>query len=303
MANYFANFPTINHTNFRGVDITRRFKIISDIKKNVYAMLPYTIKDGERPEDIAYYYYGSVNYAWAVLMANDIIDPVSQWPLQIRALERKIVSKYTDRYKEWLYDEKDWHFKDLRSDLERIFELYVTNQDITWESILNDFAQNRPNSTNVINYKPFYDYIVQPNASDINDNGAITSADFVALKNQDKWTGEFRKILLQLYTENNIEREVLNYTRDDTITHNVLYYEGRFPNENEPVVFNNRTYQANEYAEEGSLLFGATAPLDASWSVYRIYEYETIQNENARNIKLIKKDYIARVQSELGSVF
>lgn len=302
MSNYFKNFPTIAHSGLRGVDITRRIKVIDNIKTNVHAMLPYTVKDQERPEDIAHFYYGSSNYTWAVLMANDIVDPVSQWPLTIEQLERKIVNQYTSRYKEWLYDEKEWYFDDLRSDLERIFEIYVSNRDISWENVILDFAENRPDS-NIVNYKPFLDFIQNDSVSDINDNGAITSADYNALVNQNKWTGEFKRLLLELYTDPNIAREVLNYTRNDNINHNIVYYEGRFPNEKEPIVFNNRTYQANEYAEEGSVLFGMTAPFDASWDVFRIYEYETIKNENARNIKLIKKDYIQRVQNELGSIF
>jgi hypothetical protein len=55
---------------------------------------PYRVKDHERPDTIAFDYYGDSKYAWLVLMANDILDPYNDWPMSDADFNSFIVSKY-----------------------------------------------------------------------------------------------------------------------------------------------------------------------------------------------------------------
>lgn len=55
---------------------------------------PYSIKDGERPDTIAYDYYGSSDYAWLVMIVNDIYDPYYQWPLTYSEFYDYLFKKY-----------------------------------------------------------------------------------------------------------------------------------------------------------------------------------------------------------------
>jgi hypothetical protein len=75
-------------------DITRRVKIKDALLADPYAFLPYTIKDGERAEDIAYYYYGDQSKVWLVYLANNIIDPYTQWPMSNDNMAKTIAKKY-----------------------------------------------------------------------------------------------------------------------------------------------------------------------------------------------------------------
>ncbi len=91
---YFENFPT---TKFHGetlADITRKAKLDSIVESSALAYMTYTIAEGERPEDVAYLYYDSVQYSWLVLMANDIIDPYSHWPKSEKELDEYIKVQY-----------------------------------------------------------------------------------------------------------------------------------------------------------------------------------------------------------------
>ena len=72
---YFSNFPTTIYNGVEALDITRRAKISKIVKDSALAYMSYTIPDGDRPEDVAYYYYDDPSLAWLVLMSNDIIDP------------------------------------------------------------------------------------------------------------------------------------------------------------------------------------------------------------------------------------
>lgn len=94
MSNYFKNFPKIDYMGSNVVDITRRVKIIEDLRNNPYAFLPYTIKDDDRPEDIALYYYNDPGKVWLVYLANNIIDPYTQWPMSNENFEKTLMVKY-----------------------------------------------------------------------------------------------------------------------------------------------------------------------------------------------------------------
>jgi hypothetical protein len=74
-----------------------RVKILESVGNDPYAYLPYTVKENERPEDIAYYYYGSTEYIWLVMLSNKMIDPYFEWPLSENELFRSIAKKYRSR--------------------------------------------------------------------------------------------------------------------------------------------------------------------------------------------------------------
>lgn len=97
MANYFKYFPTIVYDEQRVTDITRRVKINDTLLNDPYLFLPYTINNDDRPEDVAYYYYGDVNKVWLVYLANNIVDPYTQWVLKNDDFEKTIRMKYAIR--------------------------------------------------------------------------------------------------------------------------------------------------------------------------------------------------------------
>ena len=93
---YFENFPIINYQGRRVRDISRRSTFTKAVANNPYLYYPYTVKEGERAEDIAEFYYGSVDYVWLVYLANNIIDPYYQWPMDEQTFKDYLVEKYSD---------------------------------------------------------------------------------------------------------------------------------------------------------------------------------------------------------------
>lgn len=96
MAKYFEYFPEISYNGVKVKDITRRATFTKSLAANPYLYMPYTVKDGERAEDIANWYYGSVDYVWLVHYANNIVDPYLQWPLDEYSFNQYLVKKYSD---------------------------------------------------------------------------------------------------------------------------------------------------------------------------------------------------------------
>lgn len=92
--NFFENFPLINYNGQKMRNIILKSRIIRDIINNVEVYHPLVILDGERPDTIAYDYYGDSALYWLVLMSNDIVDPYYDWPLTYAEFNLYIVKKY-----------------------------------------------------------------------------------------------------------------------------------------------------------------------------------------------------------------
>ncbi len=75
-------------------NIWRRAEVLTEFKSQVTIFNEITVRDGERPEDIATAFYNNPFYNWTVLIANDVVDVYSQWPRSITQLQDFINQKY-----------------------------------------------------------------------------------------------------------------------------------------------------------------------------------------------------------------
>jgi hypothetical protein len=94
MSNYFSYFPKENYKGKIIRDITKRTNFIQKNLSDPLLFLPYTVTEDDKPEDIAHYYYGSVDYTWIVLLVNNVIDPYNDWVLNENQLRKFIEKKY-----------------------------------------------------------------------------------------------------------------------------------------------------------------------------------------------------------------
>jgi len=69
-----------------------RFKTTSI--ENISDYYPYSILEGERPDIVSFKKYGTVAYTYLILLLNDIVDPIFDWPLHSRQFENYIIEKY-----------------------------------------------------------------------------------------------------------------------------------------------------------------------------------------------------------------
>lgn len=94
MASFFSHFPTILYSNNATTNIIAKVKFQESVKKNLAVFYSYTVKDGERPDQIAEKYYEDASYDWLVYMSNDIVDPYHEWPRTQLDMENFISAKY-----------------------------------------------------------------------------------------------------------------------------------------------------------------------------------------------------------------
>jgi hypothetical protein len=126
MSDYFRKFPIISYNGVRVRDITRRVAFSQKKLRDPLLFLPYTIRENEKAEDLAHNYYGSVDYTWLVLMANDMLDPYTDWPLNTEMLNRYFIDTYAEISGAADYDVIAWGQSEMIAD--NIIFYYKSNE-------------------------------------------------------------------------------------------------------------------------------------------------------------------------------
>lgn len=90
----FSKIPTTPYNQFTLLNILSKITPLRENFKKLYVYYDYQIKDGERPDTIAYDYYGSSTYAWLVMIVNDMYDVYNQWPRTYREFYDYLKRKY-----------------------------------------------------------------------------------------------------------------------------------------------------------------------------------------------------------------
>lgn len=91
---YFSFFPNVQYGNNIVTNIFAKVRFDEAISKNLARFYPYEIKEGERPDQIADWYYGDPYYDWVVYLSNATVDPYFEWPMTQNQLKDFVVAKY-----------------------------------------------------------------------------------------------------------------------------------------------------------------------------------------------------------------
>lgn len=98
---FFDNFPLVQYDmdktgNTRLViNILQRAKMREILLQNYLIFYEHDVRDGETPEILASKLYGSPQYHWVILFANNIVDPYYDWPLSYDNIIETIRKRYS----------------------------------------------------------------------------------------------------------------------------------------------------------------------------------------------------------------
>lgn len=93
---YVSRIPGAKNINdyVQVKNIFKRFKVKSEVLNDLSYFTKYKIIDDERPDQIAYTYYDNPYYDWVVLLANNIINIETEWPLSQDSFYNYMIDKY-----------------------------------------------------------------------------------------------------------------------------------------------------------------------------------------------------------------
>lgn len=95
---YFKTFPVVDYQyrskiSKKSVDILRRYKVVKKIiDSNVYDT--YVIGESETPQSLALKLYNDVSLYWGILLFNEIINPLYEWPVPDSKISSRLDSQY-----------------------------------------------------------------------------------------------------------------------------------------------------------------------------------------------------------------
>jgi len=76
----------------------RRYQINEKVFDSAVYYTEYAVEDGERPDMIAKKFYDSPFLDWVVLLTNNIVNPLFQWPMSEYELRKYVEKTYDDPY-------------------------------------------------------------------------------------------------------------------------------------------------------------------------------------------------------------
>ena len=104
MSNYFSKVPDFEYVSrLPGATIGdyvtvknlfKRGAIEEDILNNLAFQTNYKIIGDDRPDNVAYDFYGSSTLDWLVLLGNNIVNIQTEWPLLQNDFDRFLLDKY-----------------------------------------------------------------------------------------------------------------------------------------------------------------------------------------------------------------
>jgi hypothetical protein len=75
-------------------DILKRVKQRNAIKSGQFIFDNYDVIDGEKPEDIAYKWFGDAQLHWVILMTNNVKNRYYDWPMNSVQFQAMLEDKY-----------------------------------------------------------------------------------------------------------------------------------------------------------------------------------------------------------------
>lgn len=135
---YFSKFPKMQYTFDDGktysicTDILVRAGFLDSAIKNEVFYEEIDVPEGDTPEILSDKLYGNPLYHWIILIANDIIDPVLDWPMTQSQLADYVEQKYTDG----IYGTH--HYEDTDGIIVNASDLAYPVSNYEYESRLND---------------------------------------------------------------------------------------------------------------------------------------------------------------------
>ena len=104
MSDYFSQVPDFNYVSrlpgakisdyIRVKNLFKKAALADDIIEDLSLHTKYKIIGNDRPDNVAYDYYGSSELDWLVLTCNNIVNIQTEWPMLQNDFDRFLLDKY-----------------------------------------------------------------------------------------------------------------------------------------------------------------------------------------------------------------
>jgi hypothetical protein len=284
MFNLLSRYQVINYNGGLAQDITTRikFKELAREKKVVY--YPYVIKEGERPEQIAQFYYDDPRYIWLVFLSNDIYDPYYDWFMSDNVFKDFIIKKYGS----------------LESANKKI--IYWRNNWVNDESIISLSQYSSLHSAGKKYWAPVTGYnnqITSYRRKEANEVRETNTTQELAVSNASIFSVE--SIIKQSNTTTQIAQATVKYVDATNNKIIIQHVGGAFtPSQgaNGNIIIDNTSVNTS-LSSVTTIVSSIANSVAVYWEPVSAFKNETLLNESKKFIKLVDKSYVTQIEKEL----
>lgn len=286
---YFLNFPKILYSTSLGVpnpkavtNIIAKVNFLSETINNTSIFYNYSVKDGERPEDIANKMYKDPQKHWIVLLSNNITDPQYDWALGSQQLEDYISKKYSS--------------VTLTLDPTETYNTSYTVGETVFQGSTLDKSDC---SATVVSYNgtaktltikfPNQVFANSTNVTGVSSN--VTHKVVGITYNNDGYNWASNTTYYSQVTE-------VSYNNSDNVKTTTKYQvtSSDYNWATDTIIARNTNISfSNTY----SLVDGTILTVETTVAPVTYYDYEINENESKRNIIIIKPSFIPAIENEL----
>jgi hypothetical protein len=94
MSTYFSYFPSMLYGNTAVTNLISKIRVDETVLSQVEVFHPYTLKEGERADQVADFFYGDSALEWVIYLCNNITDPLNEWPKSSGTMQLFLNKKY-----------------------------------------------------------------------------------------------------------------------------------------------------------------------------------------------------------------
>jgi hypothetical protein len=270
---YFDKFPIIQHGAFIAKNIVAKLSLVDSVKQNTTIFFPYTIKEGERADNIASIYYDDPELYWLIYLVNDIVDPYHDWPKDQNTLDSFIAEKYNsvaEAQERILKYTVNWYGDDR--------EISTAAYEALSSELKKYWSPNISPANAVLSYRrKALDWELSTNQV----------WELTVLDNSSFEVGE------RVYTDDG-EATIANKHSSTILS--VQHITGTFMT---GTLRSKTTSASTSLLSSNQVYVGISALEQSYWSPLYAYEYELKLNERKRNIRIMSRDFVDQVIKEM----
>jgi Base plate wedge protein 53 len=294
MGKFLDKFPFVIFTADRKIsneydlatNILTRIGVIKDVmENNINAYFYYIIEDGDRPEILAEKVYNDPEAHWIILYANNIYDPLYDWPMDQRTFDKYIIKKYGSL--QWAKTNYH-HYEKVITRENPLAQVISTTRFEVNEKILTDGILTLDTYSMDNGLGP--DYVIGEIAYVGPSNAANTFSGQVV-----SWSNSNGQIVLS-NTRGGVAQ--YQYLNGQTSSANAAIFSIDSP-DSKMDAYNTLVDTTNfsTYIVAGKTVFETISRNRVTY-----YDYEERLNEDKRLIKVIQPQYYQQIISELDNI-
>lgn len=285
---YFSQFPKILYSTSLGVsnpktvtNIIAKVNFLSETVNNSSIFYEYSVKDGERPEDIAFKMYKDPKKHWIILLSNNRVDPQYDWVLSMKAFEDYINKKYSS---------VTFAFSSNTTNTNYTVGETVYQGSTLDKSTCTGTVVSSNNTAKTLTIK-FADQIFANNANVTGASSNVTNKVVGVTYNNDgyNWasnTTNYFRVTEISYNSYDLKKTTTKYQ----VSANTYNWA------NDSVEVRNTN---TSYSNSFPLVDGTTLTIETSVAPISYYDHELDLNEEKRKIIIVKPNFVPIIESEL----